>query len=72
MRPDQLPHLLDHSLVGLYALSGDRILWVNARAAELLGCKPEEMAGGSFLQFVYPPDWTQVGIAASRPVAPAG
>src|SRR5689334_13672508 len=56
MRPDQLPQLLDHSLLGLYALAGDRILWLNARAAELVGCKPEEMVGGSFLQFVYPPD----------------
>src|SRR5207245_2804612 len=42
--------------VGLYALSGEKIVWLNARAAELVGCKPEEMVGGSFLEFVYPPD----------------
>src|SRR5437016_2491763 len=56
MLPDQLPLLLDHCLAGLYVLAGDRILWVNARAAEMVGCKPEEIIGGSFLQFVYPPD----------------
>src|SRR6267142_138663 len=56
MRPDQLPSLLDHCLAGLYVLSGDRILWANARAAEMVGCKPEELVGGSFLPFVYPPD----------------
>ena len=56
MLPNQLPLLLDHCLAGLYVLSGDRILWVNARAAELVGCKPEEITGGSFLQFLYPPD----------------
>jgi len=56
MRPDQLPSLLDHCLAGLYVLSGDRILWANARAAEMVGCKPEELVGGSFLPFIYPPD----------------
>lgn len=56
MLPDQLPLLLDHCLAGLYVLSGDRIVWLNARAASLVGCTPEEMIGGSFLEFVYPPD----------------
>jgi len=56
MLPDHLPFLLDHCLVGLYALSGEKIVWLNARAAELVGCKPEEMVGRSFLEFVYPPD----------------
>jgi len=56
MLPDHLPFLLDHCLVGLYALSGEKIVWLNARAAELVGCRPEEMVGGSFLEFVYPPD----------------
>jgi diguanylate cyclase (GGDEF)-like protein/PAS domain S-box-containing protein len=56
MLPDQLPTLLDQCLAGLYVLSGDRILWANARAAEMVGCKPEELVGGSFLQFIYPPD----------------
>ena len=56
MLPDHLPFLLDHCLAGLYVLSGERIVWLNARAAELVGCKPEEMVGGSFLEFVYPPD----------------
>ena len=56
MLPDHLPVLLDHCLAGLYVLSGDRIVWLNARAASLVGCTPEEMVGGSFLEFVYPPD----------------
>jgi diguanylate cyclase (GGDEF)-like protein/PAS domain S-box-containing protein len=56
MLPDHLPFLLDHCLAGLYVLRGDRIVWVNARAAEMVGCKPEELIGGSFLEFVYPPD----------------
>jgi diguanylate cyclase (GGDEF)-like protein/PAS domain S-box-containing protein len=56
MLPDHLPALLDHSLVGLYVLSGERIVWLNARAAEMVGCTPSELVGGSFLDFVYPPD----------------
>ncbi len=56
MLPDQLPLLLDHCLAGLYVLSGDRIVWLNARAASLVGSTPEEMIGGSGLEFVYPPD----------------
>ena len=56
MLPDHLPILLDHCLAGLYVLSGERIVWLNARAAALVGCTPEEMVGGSFLEFVYPPD----------------
>ncbi|HZR07405.1 MAG TPA: PAS domain S-box protein, partial [Myxococcales bacterium] len=56
MLPDQLPVLLDHCLAGLYVLSGDRIVWLNARAAALVGSTPEKMTGGSFLEFVYPPD----------------
>src|SRR5439155_1228057 len=34
MLPEHLPLLLDHCLAGLYVLSGERIVWVNARAAE--------------------------------------
>src|SRR5437016_14606824 len=56
MLPDHLPLLLDHCLAGLYVLSGDRIVWLNARAAEMVGCTAEELIGGSFLQFVHPPD----------------
>jgi diguanylate cyclase (GGDEF)-like protein/PAS domain S-box-containing protein len=64
MLPDHLPFLLDHCLAGLYVLSGERIVWLNARAAELVGCKPEEMVGGSFLEFVYPPDLSLVRASA--------
>jgi len=56
MLPDHLPLLLDHCLAGLYVLSGDRIVWLNARAAEMVGCTAEELVGGSFLQFIHPPD----------------
>ena len=56
MLPDPPSSLLDHCLAGLYLLSGDRIVWINARAAEMVGCKPEELVGGSFLELVYPPD----------------
>jgi diguanylate cyclase (GGDEF)-like protein/PAS domain S-box-containing protein len=56
MLPDQLTSLLDHCLAGLYVLSADRIVWLNARAAELVGSTPGEMAGRSFLEYVYPPD----------------
>ncbi len=63
MLPDHLPLLLDHSLAGLYVLSGDRIVWLNARAASLVGCTPEEMIGGSFLEFVYPPDLPLVRVS---------
>jgi diguanylate cyclase (GGDEF)-like protein/PAS domain S-box-containing protein len=52
----QLPALLDQSLAGLYVLKGDCIVWLNGRAAAMVGCTPEEMVGGSFLEFVYPPD----------------
>jgi len=63
MLPDHLTFLLDHCLAGLYVLSGERIVWLNARAAELVGCKPEEMVGGSFREFVYPPDLSLVRAA---------
>jgi diguanylate cyclase (GGDEF)-like protein/PAS domain S-box-containing protein len=56
MLPDHFPFLLDHCLAGLYVLSGERIVWINARAAEMVGCQPEELIGGSFLEYVYPPD----------------
>src|SRR3989441_3768800 len=56
MVPAHLPLLLDHCLAGLYVLSGDRIVWLNARAAEMVGCTAEELVGGSFLQFIHPPD----------------
>jgi diguanylate cyclase (GGDEF)-like protein/PAS domain S-box-containing protein len=56
MLPDPLPLLLDHCLAGLYVLSGDRIIWVNARAAQMLGCSPEELIGKAFLEFVHPAD----------------
>src|SRR5438132_16285 len=56
MLPDHLPLLLDHCLAGLYVLSGDRIVWLNARVAEMVGCTAEELVGGSFLQFIHPPD----------------
>jgi diguanylate cyclase (GGDEF)-like protein/PAS domain S-box-containing protein len=56
MLPDPPSLSLDHCLAGLYLLSGDRIVWINARAAEMVGCKPEELVGGSFLALVHPPD----------------
>jgi len=56
MLPEHLPLLLDHCLAGLYVLSGERIVWVNARAAEMVGCAAEELVGGSFLEFIHPPD----------------
>src|SRR2546426_6623532 len=56
MLPDHLPLLLDHCLAGLYVLSGDRIVWLNARAAEMVGCTAEELVGGSFLEFIHPTD----------------
>src|SRR5438445_473261 len=43
MLPDHLPLLLDHCLAGLYVLSGDRIVWLNARVAEMVGCTAEEL-----------------------------
>ena len=42
MLPDHFPFLLDHCLAGLYVLSGDRIVWINATAAGMIGWKPEE------------------------------
>ena len=56
MLPEHLPLLLDHCLAGLYVLSGERIVWANARAAEMVGCTAEELVGGSFLEFIHPPD----------------
>src|SRR2546425_590994 len=56
MLPDHLPLLLDHCLAGLYVLSGDRIVWLNARAAEMVGCTAEELVGRSFLEFIHPTD----------------
>ncbi|HZX93143.1 MAG TPA: PAS domain-containing protein, partial [Myxococcales bacterium] len=56
MRPEQISFLLDQSIAGLYVLSGGRIAWVNARAAELVGCSAEDLMGRSFLDYVYPPD----------------
>jgi diguanylate cyclase (GGDEF)-like protein/PAS domain S-box-containing protein len=60
MLPDHLPLLLDHCLAGLYVLSGERIVWLNARAAEMVGCTVGELVGGSFLEFIYPPDLPMV------------
>ena len=56
MLPDHFPFLLDHCLAGLYILSGDRIVWINATAAGMIGWKPEELVGRSFLELVHPAD----------------
>ena len=56
MPPEPSSWLLDHCVAGLYLLSGDRIVRINARAAEMVGCKPEELVGRSFLALVHPPD----------------
>src|SRR6266853_879590 len=56
MLPDHFPFLLDHCLAGLYVLSGDRIVWINATAAGMIGWKPEELVGRSFLELVHPAD----------------
>src|SRR6266478_2021981 len=64
MLPEHLPLLLDHCLAGLYVLSGERIVWVNARVAEMVGCAAEELVGGSFLEFIHPPD---LALARAKP-----
>jgi len=56
MLPDHFPFLLDHCLAGLYVLSGDRIVWINATAAGMIGWKAEELVGRSFLELVHPAD----------------
>jgi len=60
MAADRFSFLLDHGLAGLYVLAGERIVWINARAAEILGSKLEDLIGRSFLEFLHPPDLSLV------------
>ncbi len=69
MLPDHFPFLLDHCLAGLYILSGDRIVWINATAAGMIGWKPEELVGRSFLELVHPADLPLVTAKAEGGVA---
>ena len=69
MLPDHFPFLLDHCLAGLYVLSGDRIVWINATAAGMIGWKPEELVGRSFLELVHPADLPLVKAKAEGGVA---
>jgi len=60
MAADRFSFLLDQGLAGLYVLAGERIVWINARAAEILGLKAEDLVGRSFLEFLHPPDLSLV------------
>lgn len=48
--------LVDQSLVGIYAFDGNRVTYMNPRAAEIFGYSPEETVGMDVQSFVVPED----------------
>lgn len=53
--------LAEESLVGIYIVQDDKVVYVNQKMVEMLGYKKEEVIGFDVMDFIYPEDRNIVG-----------